>query len=55
MDVSPNVLRRETVGALKQVNDQLSNSMIQEDPRVMSTLLLAKVTALNTLVQLRTM
>lgn len=50
MEVSPNVLRRETVAVLKDVNEDL---MRDQRPEVRATLLHAKATCLNTLVLLR--
>jgi hypothetical protein len=50
MDVSPNVLRKETVQTLKRVENGLSTI---SDDSIMATLLLAKAQCLNTLVLLQ--
>lgn len=50
MDVSPSVLRRETVSVLKEVEQELSLSPNTSEKVV---LLAAKAAALNTLVLLR--
>jgi hypothetical protein len=53
MEVSPNVLRKETVATLKEV-DQLLELYGNMGPAVRAPLLLAKAQCLNTLTMLST-
>lgn len=54
MDISPKVLRKETVKTLKEVEEDLTRlSPLKPPPLETATLLLAKAQCLNTLTILR--